>query len=200
MKSTKRIQGKDLHVSEPSIEPTSYEKGVAKSFGLKVWEYNLWRLMEHLESAMKRQDDYDWVRIAYGIEGAPPSELDAFWLAKQKEYADELGQFIASELRQLNYQILRIAAEGWENLLSGKPFKNQAGRAMNRNCVWEAWHELAFHEPYPPSLDELLAWLADQNPPVKMTKGRLSKVLHEIGLGGRPRDTRLAKNRVKKAE
>ncbi len=93
-----------------------------------------------------------------------------------------------------------MAAEGWENLHSGKPFKNKSGRLINKNCVYEAWIALVMREIHWPSLDEILKELASQHPPVKMAKSRLSKVIHELELNGSVRDTRLANNGLKKAK
>ncbi len=200
MKPAKRTHGKDLHLLNPSIEQMSPEERIAKSWGLKVWEYNLWRIMEHLESAMKRQDDYAWVWKAYGMQFVSQEELETLWLAKQREHAAELAQFIKEELLRRNYQVLRIAAEGWENLHGGKPFKNHAGKLINKNCVYRAWIALVIRETYLPSLDEILIELASQNPPVKMAKSRLSKVMDELELKESFRDTRSAENRIKKAK
>jgi hypothetical protein len=200
MKSAKRTHRKDLSPLNPSIEKMSPEERIAKSYGLKLWEYNLWRIMEHLESAMKRQDDYAWVWNAYGKQFVSQEELDALWLAKQREHAAELARFIEGELLRRNYQVLRIAAEGWENLHSGKPFKSKSGKPINQNCVHKAWIALVLRETHPPSLDEILIELACQNPPVKMTKARLSTVMNELELKGRYRDNRNAENRPKKAK
>lgn len=200
MKPAKQAQEKDQRLLKSSIEAMSPEERIAKSWGLKVWEYNLWRIMEHLESALKRQDDYAWVWKEYGMQYVSPEELETLWLAKQRKHAAELGKFIAGELLRRNYQVLRMAAEGWKNLHSGKPFKNKSGKLIKINCVYEAWIALVFRETHPPSLDEILKELASQNPPVKMSKGRLSKVIHELELSGRLRDTRLAKNRLKTAK
>ena len=200
MKSAKRTHRKDPRLLKPSIEPISDEERIAKSYGLKVWEHKLWRIMEHLESAMKCQDDYAWVWKAYGMQHVTQVELDRLFLGKQQEHAAELAHFIEDELLRRNFQVLRIAAEGWANLYSGKPFKNKAGKLINKNCVYEAWIALVLREIHWPSLDEILMELASQNPPVKMTKGRLSMVIHELELSGMIRDTRLAKNRLKKAK
>jgi hypothetical protein len=200
MKSAKRFVKKDSPHVEPSDDQISPEERIAKSNGLKVWEHDLWRIMEHLESAMKRQDDYAWVWKAYGMQYVSPDELEWFWSAKQKEHADELGRFIAKELLQRNYQVLRIAAEGWENLHSGKPFKNRAGKPMNKNCVCEAWIALVFRETFWPSLDEILLELANQDPPVKMSKPQLSKVIQDLDLSEKVRDMRSAKNRPKRTK
>ena len=162
MKSAKRSVKKDSPHVEPSGDQISPEERIAKSYGLKVWEHDLWRIMEHLESAMKRRDDYAWVWKAYGMQYVSPDELEWLWSAKQKEHADELGRFIAHELLQRNYQVWRIAAEGWENLHSGKPFKNRAGKPMKKNRVYEAWIALVMRETFWPSLNEIILELAKQ--------------------------------------
>ena len=199
MKPAKPVRGKDQRLLEPSIKPMSPEERIAKSWGLKVWEYRLWRIMEHLESAMKRQDDYAWVWEAHGMQSVSPDELERLWLSKQELHAAELAHFIEGELLRRNYQVLRIAAEGWKNLHSGRPFKNKSGKLSNKNCVYEAWITLVMRETHWPSLDEILMELASRKPPVEMAKSQLSKVIDELELKGRVRDTRHAKNRPKKA-
>lgn len=194
MKSAKQSVKKDSPHVEQSDDQLFPEERIAKSHGLKVWEYDLWRVMEHLESAMKRQDDYAWVWKAYGMQSVSPDELEWLWLAKQKEHADELGQFIARELLRRNYSVLRIAAEGWENLHCGKPFKNRAGKPLNRNCVYEAWIALVFRENFWPSLDEIILELANQDPPVKMAKPQVSNVIKDLELSDKVRDMRSAEN------
>ena len=190
----------------------NFENTLAKAMGMKVWEFRLMLTMEALKCALECDEDgagqaedpmdvdrrASWKLADRTV--TPPAERAAYWSAEQKKCADKLGQFIAAELLQKNYQVLRIAAEGWENLNSGKPFKNQSGKLSNRICVYHEWVNFAVRGYFHPSMDELLAKLASRNPPVKMAKSRLSKLVDELGMKGWLRDARFAKNRIKDAK
>jgi len=174
--------------------------------GLKVWEFHLMLVMGDLKNALERdiyrplehEDPMDWDERTSSKSNdrsfSTSAERDAYWSAIQKKCADDLGLFIAAELLQKNYQVLRIAAEGWENLNSGKPFKKQSGRLSSRICVYHEWVKLVMSGNLRPSMDEIIAKLASRKPPVKIAKSRLSKWVDELGMKGLLRDTRRAKN------
>ncbi len=183
-----------------------FHKTLAKAMGLKVWEFRLMLVMGELKNALER-DIYRALEHEDPMDGdnqtssgpddrsfSTPAERDAYWSAIQKKRADDLGQFIAAELLKKNYQVLRIAAAGWENLNSGKPFKKQAGRLRKRICVYHEWVNLVMSGNLRPSMDEILAKLASRKPPVKIAKGQLSSWIDELGMKGWLRDTRRAKN------
>ncbi len=183
------------------------ENTLAKALGLEIWELRLMLLMEQLQRVIDRDEDrggqaedvsVDEKHIPMATKAVKPSnKSDAYWMAKQKKYADELGQFIAKELIQKNYQVLRIAADGWNNLNSGKPFKNRSGKPSNRICVYHEWANLVVSGNMRPSAEEILERLARRQPPIKMGKERLSKLIQELGMEGLLRDGRLAENRDK---
>ena len=183
------------------------ENTLAKALGLEVWEFRLMLIMEQLQRVIDRDEDragqaedvpVDEKHIPRATKAVKPSnKSDAYWLAEQKKAADNLGQFIADELLQKNYQVLRIAADGWNNLSSGKPFKNKSGKPSNRICVYHEWVNLVMRGNLEPSTEEMRVRLAGRQPPVKMGKERLSKLIQELGMEGLFRDGRLAKNRGK---
>lgn len=183
------------------------EKTLAKALGLEIWEYRLMRVMENLKHAIDR-DEVGWGQSEDVSEKEnyiqtvakaqmPSSKSDAFWMAEQKKCADELSQFIAQELLRKNYQVLRIAADGWNNLNNGKPFKNRSGKPSNRICVFHEWANLVMRGNLRPSAEEMLARLAGRQPPIKMGAERLSKLIQELGMEGLLRDCRSAKSRDK---
>lgn len=183
------------------------ENTLAKALGLEVWELHLMLLMEQLQRVMDRDEDRGGQaedvpvaekHIPRATKSAmAPNKSDAYWLAEQKKAADRLGQFIAGELLQKNYQVLRIAADGWNNLNDGKPFKNKSGKPSNRICVYHEWVNLVTDGNMRPSAEEILERLASRQPPIKMGKERLSKLIQELGMEGLLRDGRLAENRDK---
>lgn len=183
------------------------ENTLAKALGLEIWEYRLMRVMEELKHAIDR-DEVGWGQAedvsdkenyiqTVAKAQMPSSKSDAYWLAEQKKAADKLGQFIADELLKKNYQVLRIAADGWNNLSSGKPFKNKSGKPSNRICVYHEWVNLVMRGNMRPSAEEILERLASRQPPIKMGKERLSKLIQELGMEELLRDGRLAENRDK---
>ncbi len=183
------------------------ENTLAKALGLEIWEYRLMRVMENLKHAIDR-DEVGWGQAedvsdkenyiqTVAKAQMPSSKSEAFWMAEQKNCADKLSQFIAEELLRKNYQVLRIAADGWNNLSSGKPFKNKSGKTSNRICVYHEWVNLVTRGNMRPSAEEILERLASRQPPIKMGKERLSKLIQELGMEGLLRDSRLAENRDK---
>lgn len=167
--------------------------------GLELWEFRLWAAMQILRLSLKRKENFGLLMKVFNlrdmedIAGIPPAHLDVFWLTVQRSFAAELGQFIADELLRPNYQVLRIAAEGWENLNSGKPFKNKPGKPVKRMCVMMALSDaIELNTDRLPSLDEIIAELAKQTPPVSMLKSQVIRVLETMGLKECYRDTRRA--------
>lgn len=124
----------------------AFEKAFAKSYGLKVWELRLCGIMENLRHAMQRTEPpgAEWIANHFNAwreadkQAITKAALDEFWKAKHRELADELGAFIAGEIVKRNVAVLRIAADGWTNLESEKPFKPAPGKATKQWRITEA--------------------------------------------------------------